>query len=142
MCQGVIYLATDATPWSVGWVELKDGKVVKTGYEEWKTEEDQVIMEMRGFLIGVRAVTEQRREARIVGVVDAEIVRRVVEKGYSRSPRLRSQLRELRDLVQGRQLRVEVGRVTGVDNAADAVSRSDPLEEDKVKITWKSLMAM
>ena len=99
-------------------------------------------MEMRGFVVGVREVTEGRKQLRVVGGVDAEIVRRVVEKGYSRSHRLREQrLRELRALVLERNLRIEVVRVPGTDNVADAVSRKKEIEDDKAKISWKCLKA-
>ena len=140
-CVDIVYVVTDATPFSIGWVEMREGGVRRHGRQEWLGKEDQVIMEMRGFVVGVREVTEGRKQLRVVGGVDAEIVRRVVEKGYSRSHRLREQLRELRALVLERNLRIEVVRVPGTDNVADAVSRKKEIEDDKAKISWKCLKA-
>ena len=70
--------------------------------------------------------------------VDADTVRHVLQKQYSRSPQLQAELGWLR----GVGVVVHAGRIADVDNCADGPSRGVALQGDRVRKTVEVLSTL
>ena len=132
-----LYMVTDATPVEIAWLEMENGGVKKSGSRTIKG--DQVIQELRAVVSGVEEATRNMTHVKVIVGCDAEIVRRVVEKMYSKSEQLREELRNLNRMKKERNLEIEIKRVPGEENAANELSRGKDTILDKVKQTWERI---
>ena len=130
-------MVTDATPVEIAWLEMENGGVKKSGSRTIKG--DQVIQELRAVVSGVEEATRNMTHVKVIVGCDAEIVRRVVEKMYSKSEQLREELRNLNRMKKERNLEIEIKRVPGEENAANELSRGKDTILDKVKQTWERI---
>ena len=137
----VIMLATDAFPRGLGYVVYDpDGKPRAQRHVSIE-ETDQVIAEAMAVAWACRDVAlnlgDRVQQVQVVVAVDADTVRSTINKAYSRTTALRTQLRR----VFAATPHVSAVRVAGEQNAADAPSRGAALRAEHVAATWTVLQA-
>ena len=131
----VVALATDAYPRGLGYVIYGPGGHAWASQHRPIPETDQVVAEAMAVARACQELSGYLRhtpDVRVVVAVDADTVRAIINKGYSRTERLREQLRKVFQCAPD----ILAVRVSGEDNAADAPSRGRPLEPEHVAATW------
>ena len=132
------YLATDATPTALGWCEMRDGKIVRECFNGKESPAAQVIRELEAVVDAAEQTCgENGKHVMLIVAVDADVVRRCITKGYSKSREIRVLLRRLFSVCPN----IRCVRIDGVSNVADEVSRGRKIDAAKTELTWTALKA-
>ena len=133
-----IFLATDAWPHGVGYVEFDGAGKVTDIWDRQETERG-IQSEMEMVAIGDAIVAKASAGDEVFLATDADCCRQAIDRGYSGSAVFRRELRRIRSV----GCKVHACRVEGLKNVADAPSRGSRIvEETRRAQTWAALEAL